>query len=218
MTFSSRVVVFASALAAALLGQSADASTIYSNFGPGYTYDCCLALNITGSASFFGATNFEAAEFIPAKNASLGQINLPIAQIFKFHQGVRVSLWTRAGAFPDVEIGSWPVVGPLPYGGQSNDRVFSVSGITGIHLVAGTKYYLEVEPANPASDIWQLWNMNALGLTGTAFAYNSNTGWITSDAFLLPAFNLLTEVPEPSALGLFATAALLVRRRKSRSV
>ncbi len=183
------------------------AGTVYSNFGIGYDH-----LPSTGypvdSANYFGA------EFTAAIGGSVSQIDVALTSI-SGSSNAEASLWTATSTdTPDTKIGSWTLTN-FPSDFTCCDYA-SVTGITGVDLLAGDKYFLVIAGIGDAFFGWDQNSINDLG------KYSHTTDGITWSApvsYQLPAFDVIaTDVPEPFSLLLFGSglAGLLpVIRRKS---
>lgn len=212
-----KAMIFAAALAgAALASQSAGATVIYSNFGPGNSYQGCCGFIVGGSTGGWGGLYMQAAEFRAPIYASLDQIDVALSNMGGSDTAL-VGIWTRsAGGHPGYNLGSWMVTGIPAYGSTSNSPM-TVSGISGITLAGGAHYYVSVSPVSNNDDSKNGWNFNSIGATGNTQA-NYGWGWSSSGVGTATAFDVMgTPVPEPGTIALmiggFAGAMRLRRRR-----
>ena len=193
--------IFGAALLAAILASgSANAGVIYSNFGAGNSYSCCIGYTISGSTS-------QGGEFTSPGNYDVNQIDLGLTNVLGGNSAV-VNLWTESGGLPNSLLGSWNVSGQPGFGAVSN-VLTTIGGISGISLTLGSNYFLTVAPG--AADTWDAWNWNTIGEAGTIVA-NGGSGWSAFPDSTLPAFDVLgnqssnVRVPEPGTLLLLLTA------------
>jgi hypothetical protein len=134
----------------------------YTNRGPGGTYQCSpLGWNVAGSGSTLGTSYTQAAEFTSQKSGTVSQIDVAVSPV----SGVNsffVALYAASGHSIGTEIGEWSNLSPVGCPG-----IVSITGLTGVSLTAGTNYFLVVGPANNSFNIYERWNLNNQGATGT---------------------------------------------------
>jgi hypothetical protein len=206
------------ALGILLRGASnADAGVIYSNLGPGGTFN-------TNAAYGIGFGTVVAMGFTPTRTATFGDAQLPLA----FGGGggpnlVVISLETDAGGVPGAILEQITVtgLGSFPPGG------FLTTAHSTLHpvLTAGVPYWIVASTTPTSGVFWNLTSPTTFS-NGSNFAYNfsgSATGpWSTGSVpGLRSAFqvddNLAAITPEPSALALLVSGLICscghVRRR-----
>jgi PEP-CTERM motif len=203
------------ALCSALPVTPAGADVVFSTFGPGNSYECCVGGTIGGSTSGPGFIS-QANEFTSSGNFDVSQIDLGLAFVSGTNSAV-VSLWTESGGLQDTELGSWNV-SSLPDFGSTSNTVTSITGISGISLASGLNYFLQVDAG--ASDTWDAWNWNTIGATGLV-VYDTGSGWASNNNATLYAFDVVSAsvVPEPGTLALVGASVLGLaglRRRRPR--
>jgi hypothetical protein len=214
-----KALVFAAALAAAaLVSQSAGATTIVSTFGPGNTYNGAAGFLVGGSGSYLSIQYNEAAEFAVSSYFDLEQIDLAVQNLAGTNTA-KVSLWTKsASGGPGYELASWTIGGMGGYNSSSNSPV-TISGITGITLAAGAHYFLAVQPVSGSDDSAGIWNLNSIGAPAVVF-HNYGYGWWNTGVVPSPAFDLIgTKAPEPATIALVfggIAGAMRLRRRAVR--
>jgi hypothetical protein len=191
--------------ASGLPGSAANAAVLYSNFGPGNSYACCIGSGVFGG--IFGS-GVDAMPFTPTAAGDVGQIDLALNTFIGTSGGVTISLWTNNGGALGTQLGSWSANPP-------GSGLLTIGGISGVHLDALTSYFLAATEAGDAIDIWYDNNTGAFGTIIIAGSPQNN---------FLKAFDVLSAnvtTPVPAALPLFATGlgamALLARRRKRKS-
>ncbi|MGH9432472.1 MAG: PEP-CTERM sorting domain-containing protein [Terriglobia bacterium] len=197
-------------------------SVIYSNFGPGYKFGCCVGWTVSGSQSRAAGNYVVATEFSSPVNFAVGQIDVGVGWVTGGANDVMVSLWTDSNNLPGTELGSWSVFALSKFGATDNS-VSTISGITGIHVQAGADYFLELSSPRGA---WNAWSFNSLGSKGLV-DQQLNGVWNQYMTYDLGAFDILGDpaggqnTPEPASLtllgtGLLALGGLLVRSRRNR--
>jgi hypothetical protein len=188
-----------------IFGSSANADTIFSDFGPGESalsnglcvYGSSIAPDCSLMPNDFSALT-PASLFLSPGNYDVTQIDVALFNLAGTNSAV-ISLYTAANF---ELLGSWGVSGQPS---EDTPVITTISGISGIALTAGAAYYLEISPGG--ADTQDGWDLNAVGFTGYVL-----------DSFItgvqtLPAFDVLgtplASVPEPAPL-LISSLALLV--------
>lgn len=196
----------------------AHATVIASTLNAGL-YNSAAGQVASGSASFVGEEEF-AAPFISSGNFSVDQIDVGLTNNAGTNSAV-VGLWTDVAGIPAVELGSWNV-NNQPHFGSTGSILTTITGISGINLTSGGHYFITIFPG--ASDTWDVWNGNTLGIVGADFSTDGGVSWTQQANLDRPAFDVLgtaaAAVPEPGTLSLFGFALFGLgasqRRRKSR--
>jgi hypothetical protein len=200
-----RILSGGAALAGVLaLGAPAQAATtIFSDFGPGMTFDTGAQWAVQGRNP--GITS--ASAFTSGGVFDVSQIDVALAS--STDSTVIVSLRTDVGGVPGLGH-RWTV--PVPAGSS----IVTVTGITGVHLNAGDSYFVGVAPGDRS--FYGGWWLNDQGYLSD-FAQNHQPYPMQTAG----AFDVLggptVAVPEPGAwtmliLGLFGSGALLRGRRR----
>jgi len=172
-------------------------AVIYNNFAPGHTYLCCTAWTVQGTN--FGPALSPAMEFVSPASMSVTQIDVALSFITGTNAAL-VSLWTDAGDRPGALLGSWSLSN-FPRFGTSSDVVQSITGVSGIGLLGGESYWLQVAPTQ--ANTWVGWNLNITNAFGNVY----DPPFSQSNA-QLGAFAVLG-VSEPKVLPLVLTALLI---------
>jgi hypothetical protein len=201
-----------------IFGASANADTIFNDFGTGdSTLLAEYCVDGTSIASFCStlATGSDglapAALFVSPGNYDVAQIDVSLSYTEGTNSAL-ISLYTDASNAPGTLLGSWAVSGQ-PY---SVPPVTTVSGISGITLTSGTSYFLQITAGGASTE--DGWSENDLGLIGEVYDPPYGGSDLT-----LPAFDVLgtplASVPEPSSFVISGTAllALLAARRRQHS-
>jgi hypothetical protein len=191
----------------------AAADTAFSDLGNPPTYNCCSGWTVGGVNSPVGLIR-NANQFTSLTTGDVNQIDVGLGWVTGTNAAT-ISLWSSVGDLPGSELGSWMVT-DLPVFGSTSTTLASITGISGIHLDAGTQYFLVIEAAD---DAWEAWNENTQNVTGLLLQ-DSGSGWNSFPGSTLGAFDVLTGsggVPEPGTflmMGSGVLAAAGVFRRK----
>jgi hypothetical protein len=184
---------------------AASAEVVYSDFGPGQSYDTSSGLIIGDSGSVVGETfdsNPAAMGFTPTSSADVSQIDIAL-NLFQGSTSspeVAVSLWTDVANAPGAALGSWDLTG-LPF---SNDPgIETISGISGVSLSAGQSYFLEVDALNGAA---YGWNLNSTDAKGDVFVVGTD-----HPDSKLSAFDVVgSATPEPATWAMLLTGVGMI--------
>ena len=152
-----------------LASGQARADVIFSDFGPGNSY------NTGGGSSVGGSFNPLAFGFTASETANLTQIDLA------FWAGAATNQFTLTlnlnnGGSLGTQLGSWTFHDVTT--SMAND-LHTVSGITGVSLTSGTAYFLSLSTSSPGGGAWNNNNQNAQG----PFIQGSASGSSTLGAF-----------------------------------
>jgi hypothetical protein len=207
-----------SVLAFFISANTSNAVTVYSNLDSGGSYNCCIAWTVSGISSGAGQFWDPAMQFVASVSADVTQFDLALsysATSLGPNVGPTIKLFEDNGGVPGTQLGAWSAPNNLPTFGSTSNVLATISGITGIHLNAGSSYFLQAVPGNDTT--WGGWNENATGATG--IVWRSVVGGVQQT---LGAFDVIGTdtgaTPLPAALPLFLTGlgalGLLGWRRK----
>ncbi len=220
-----RFVSISRASAVALAGfigleSSADATTIFTDIGPG-VHDGG-GLNVVGPNLGFGDHAGIGSPFTAAVSADVSQIDLAATYAGGPTNAALVSIYTDSAGNLGTLLGSWSITNlPTATTSQfSNPTLTTISGISGVHLDAGDTYYLYVSTYD--RDIVSLIDNN------TGLRSDQIVGFPVINA-IVPTFDVLSggtgsnsvtgAVPEPSTWAMmilgFAGIGFMAYRRKS---
>jgi len=227
LTAAVRGGLLAACAGAALAASPAAADTIFSNYGPGQTYDDQNGWAVNGASTpEFPGYLAQAAGFTASVSANVTQIDLaayavagtpafPGVPATPGNSGtptLDVSLWTDVGGVPTAELGSWTVNSISTFHGFTEQAPLVVD-VTGVSVIAGDNYFVELTPGNPLSLV--TWQDNPTDAAGPM--WSSFLGPLTTQPE--EAFAVLDGVPEPAAWTLmlagFALTGAAIRRRRS---
>jgi len=199
-------VIAAIAIAASLTAASAHADVLFSNLGPGDSFNCCNGWTVSTAASPVHADLAVGIGFVAAADGDVSQIDIALGHAGGNDASATLHLWTSAFGS---ELGSWTLSNLPSFGGNS---LASISGITGVHLSSGASYIL-VAQAN--ADGWQAWNQNTTGGSGPFYTNGGGGGSNTQGAFRITG----GAIPEPAAWALmlvgFGGLGAALRRRNA---
>jgi hypothetical protein len=184
----------------------ARADVIFSDFGPGFSHDCCTGWGVQGPTAFVGRQEFDAANlFTAADGGPVSQIDLALEYVTG-DGAATVGLWTNNGGLPGVELGSWNVTVPQVYGQVA---IVTIPVVAGPSLTSGKSYFMVVFPGSGSVEI--SWMLNDQGVqTLDLFSHDGGATWIFNGANVpMGAFDILG-VPEPATALLLATGLLWV--------
>ncbi len=183
--------------AVALIGCSfafANADIAYNNFGTGDTF-----------LSNAWSVNSSQGLCMPFTSATTGQVSsITVALFSNANYTASLELMDN-GNLPGTVLESWTFAG--------TGSAQTLSGLGTSNLVAGTSYWLEIEPATPSDS--GAWYENDQGATGS-FLFSNGGTWSPYNN-TLSVFRVETNpVPEPMSMAVIGIglAALKLRRRR----
>ena len=189
------------ALTLAVFPGFAKADVIFSDFGAGNTYSCCLNWGIGLHIPPFNTIS--AMAFTPSSNFDLSQIDLGITWVGNTNS-VIVSLENDSSGLPGSAIESWTVSNLPPTG--STNAIETVRPVSPVELMATQQYWIDVAGVGDASAAW---NWNVVGAIGP-YAQRGGGSFVLNDG-TLGAFDVLgTPIPEPSFVWLLFMAVFVV--------
>jgi hypothetical protein len=168
---------------------AAQTVTIYNNFLPGKTYECCGGQWAAGSAAAptagLAGTALAAGTFTPSGTFNLTQID--IALTFDYGAlgspsgAVTLSLNQDAAGVPGAVIETWTGIVVPPQMGGTSSLIQTVHPVSTVPLLAGHPYWIIASPALPNSLLlWNVNNVEGKGAPGT-MAYNYGFGWFVTN-------------------------------------
>ena len=173
-------------------------SIVYSNFGPGDTYQQNVGWSLTGPNTQYGSQNV-AASFVAGADYNLAEVDLALAYVSGVNSFV-VNLVSDNGGLPSSTVlDTWTLnnVGTA-------ESVFALSG-NAIMLEAGAQYWVEVLSGD---DTWGAWFLNSSGATGSGFS-GDGTNWFVVSGQPTGVFRVtgteVTSVPEPASFLMLGT-------------
>jgi hypothetical protein len=167
--------------AAPALGFSA--VRLFSNFGPGNAYNCCVGGTIGGPGSPVGFIT-QANQFTPSRNGLVVQIDVALGHVTGSNSAT-IELAADNGGVPGAVLRSWSVSGQPAFG--TCCTVTTVQSYPPISVFAGTTYWVI---ASAASDTWDAWNWNSIGQVGNV-AFDTGSGWTVVSGATTYAFDVL---------------------------
>ena len=161
---------------------------IFSNVGfkyPNGLYFCCYGNTISGSGRVIGSTNSVAMGFTPAADADLKEIDVSVGYVTGTNK-VIIGLYDDNGGVPGNLIKKWSETGLGNFGSCCQIEVGKAKGI---HVTAGTAYWVAVTTDGAGSDTWAAWPFNSTDqINAVPLAVNQGSGW-TNAGGEIPAPN-----------------------------
>ncbi len=182
-------------------------TTIFNDFGSAYSYNSDTRLAGEGFSEpggYFTAAN----PFTSTGDFNLTQIDVAVANNFSRSESFAVDLDSDNGGTPGSVLESWTVTGPLPAFGTCCG-IETLTASSSIQFSAGAQYWLVISPADPSSDVEDVWNFNNTGATGNVEYQNTPGGpYLPDSPNTLGAFDVLgdTTAPEPASFAMVAGA------------
>jgi hypothetical protein len=175
----------------------AEASLIFSTFGPGDSFNTTLGFTVSGASSISGY-NADANQFTPTTTAALGTIEVALF-VFGPGDSVIVELTTDSAGRPGTVLESYTLTN-LPF---VPAQIVSIHSTLHTTLVGGTPYWLAILPGTSSTSGG--WNDNSINAQGL-FLQSHDPGLVTGPIQTLnqSAFRLMS-APEPSTLLLFVS-------------
>jgi PEP-CTERM motif-containing protein len=211
-------LIGASVLTALVAGPSpmANASTIvYSNLGPGGTFNPSSGLSVSDS---FGFVFSEATEFFPSGDYLLESISVALRSGLSEFDAISVSLVQ----------GNDPLTGTLLESFALNDvttspQLYTLSSVVHPQLLGGQQYWLMISPADTTAESTSITWLENVIFAGepTVSTLTYLNGVLINSHFYQPAFEVKgvdTAIPEPTTIVLLGSgiAAFAARRYRWR--
>lgn len=193
---------------------AAEASVVFSNFGPGLSYD----INNGGPVGngFDGNTYAEGDSFSPSFGGQFQSLQIALSCVFGCPDPITVSLTVDNGNQPGAILESFLVPGASlgPFG--TNNAPLLLNSVLHPALAQGSLYWVTV--GADLNDV-VAWNLNTTGdVSSQAISTDAGATWF-SPSGNTPGAMEVDAIPEPASFALFGGGAilvsLLVRRRRS---
>jgi len=187
---------------------------VFSNFGPGMTFNQLQGIGVTGSGDVFGGF-IPAYAFTPTETFTFSSAQLPM-NLVTGPNHFQVLLMTSSGGLPGTIIETITLTDAVP---MFPPQIVVANSALHPVLTAGTQYWLAVFAPEPTT--FGIWNHSFDDFsTPQARGFVSPTGpWVETNILIKPAFQINGEpVPEPSTMLLLGTglASLGTAIRKRR--
>ena len=197
--------------AAFVIGASpfAAASSIFTNFGAGQSYDTSAG-NVIGNAfDGSGSTYAQGDTFVSGGNFNLGSISLALSSLFpgSVPDNFTVALKTDSGDAPgSAVLESWTVLGSALGLFGSNNSPLTLTSVLNPALTNGTRYWVTVSSDFNDSIAWN-WN-SAGDSSDEAISSDAGSTWFSPSGLppgALEVDSRAITTPEPSTIVLLCT-------------
>jgi len=189
---------------------------VFSNFGPGMTFNQLQGIGVTGSGDVFGGF-IPAYAFTPTETFTFSSAQLPM-NLVTGPNHFQVLLMTSSGGLPGTIIETITLTDAVP---MFPPQIVVANSSLHPVLTAGTQYWLAVFAPEPST--FGIWNHSFDDFsTPQARGFVSPTGpWVETNILIKPAFQINGEpVPEPSTMLLLGTGlaslGTAVRKRRQK--
>ncbi|MGC4043420.1 MAG: hypothetical protein QM758_06415 [Armatimonas sp.] len=155
------------AFALVALITAAQADEVYSNFGPGDTFNISTGWTVSTAGSPVGGNFSVAGMFTASQNFTLTSFD-----IAAFHvSGLNSYLFSIVADNAGLPTGASLFSTSGSLAGPASVNSYSATG----SLLAGNTYWLVMQPGG--NDTWGAWNWNTTGATGFANSGNGGATW-----------------------------------------
>ena len=199
-------------IGAVIFAGAAGATTLFTDFGPGQTYNTTSAWFIGGSGAAVQAS--VAASFSPSVTATLDSLDLGV-NAFAGTTSFTVEITADSSGAPGAVLESFSLTGIT-----GTPTVRSLTSILHPSLSSLSTYWIAVFAGGTTTEGG--WNWNSVGRTGLAGSADGGSTWSVDSIDATPAFDVIGTapgVPEPTTWVLLAAplAAMLWFRRRRRA-
>ena len=191
-------------------------TVVFSNFGPGMTFNQLQGFGVLGSDDPHGG-GIAAVEFTPSQTVTFSSAQLAM-NLVTGPNSFQVLLMTSLGGFPGNIIETITLTDAVP---MFPPQIVVANSALHPVLTAGTQYWLVAFAPEPAT--FGIWNLSFNDFSSPqARGFLSLSGpWIPANTLIKPAFQINGEpVPEPSTMLLLgtglATLGTAVRKRQNK--
>lgn len=184
--------VFSLIFCALLLPLGAHAQlTFFNNLGPsGNVYNCCAGWVVSGTG-YVGTSYTQANLFTAQATGSVSQIDLGVTYV-DGDNSFYAALYTDEHGRPGTQLARWNNLSSSQHIGGCCALV-SITGISGVSLSAGEKYFLVLGPMDVNDSSFLTWALNTTNYLGTELlSTDGGTTWATTQSTALTgAFDML---------------------------
>jgi hypothetical protein len=197
-------------IGAMIFAGAAGAATLFTDFGPGQTYNTSTSWTIAGSGTAFHQSI--ASSFTPSVTATLDSLDLGV-NVFAGTTSFTVEITADSSGAPGAVLESFSLTGIT-----GSATVRSLTSVLHPSLSSLSTYWIAVFPGGTTT--FGGWNLNSVGRTGFDSSANDGSTWSGPFTGASPAFDVIgtPTVPEPTTWVLLAAplaAMLWFRRRRA---
>jgi hypothetical protein len=186
----------------------ADTISIFSNLGPGSSYNTMLGNPVGDGLDGSGFNYAQGDTFLASQTATVDLVAIALScAVCPAGGSITLNLTQDVAGHPEAVLESFSILGSNLGTLGTNNPLIVVSSLLHPSLSAGTRYWVTVSGL-PTSAI--AWNWNNTGdVSAEAISVDGGASWFSPSGITPGAYAVNgTPIPEPSALWLLTTGVL----------